>query len=153
MNFYQDQNNRKHNLIPIKISKNNSDKVIDLLKYNNHYALIKKIKVFLGERHKLFVCRRCLISYTSENMFLIHKPISENNDITTNKIRVNHIFIGKIFSIGIRYIFRIIADLEADNETEGSKAVCNKTANNYKQNPVCHGYFTISELNDVLKSC
>ena len=36
INFYQDKNKWKHNLIPIEISKNESDKVFDLLIYNNH---------------------------------------------------------------------------------------------------------------------
>ena len=40
--FYQDGDKWKHNLIPIEISKNESDKVIDLLIYKKHYALIKK---------------------------------------------------------------------------------------------------------------
>ena len=43
INIYElnfDQNKQK--LIPIEISKNESDKVIDLLIYKNHYVLIKK---------------------------------------------------------------------------------------------------------------
>ena len=38
LNFYQDQNHWKHKLIPIEISKNNSDRVIDLAIYKNHYV-------------------------------------------------------------------------------------------------------------------
>ena len=53
--FYQDGDKWKHILIPIQISKNESDKVIDLLIYKNHYALIKKLHVFLGDRNKSFV--------------------------------------------------------------------------------------------------
>ena len=44
--FYQDQNKWSHKLIPIEISKNDSDRVIDLAIYKNHYALIKKLDVF-----------------------------------------------------------------------------------------------------------
>ena len=40
LNFYQDGDKWKHNLIPIEISKNESDRVVDLLIYKNHYALI-----------------------------------------------------------------------------------------------------------------
>ena len=36
LNFYQDGDKWKHNFRPIEISKNESDKVIDLLNYNNH---------------------------------------------------------------------------------------------------------------------
>ena len=46
LNFYQDGNKWKHNLIPIENSKNGSDKVVDLLIYKNLYALIKKLHVF-----------------------------------------------------------------------------------------------------------
>ena len=42
LNFYQDKNKWKHNLIPIEISKNESDRVVDLLIYKNHCKL--KIK-------------------------------------------------------------------------------------------------------------
>ena len=70
-------------MIPIEISKNESDKVVDLLIYKNHYALINKLTVFLGDHHKNFICRRCLSSYTSENMLMLHEPKCENNDITT----------------------------------------------------------------------
>ena len=48
INIYElgfDQN--KHKLIPIEISKNVSDKVIDLLIYKNHYVPIKKLNVFI----------------------------------------------------------------------------------------------------------
>ena len=34
--FYQDQNQWKHKLIPIEVSKNDSDRVIDLAIYKNH---------------------------------------------------------------------------------------------------------------------
>ena len=83
LNFYLDQNQLKHKLIPIEVSKNASDRVIDLAIYKNHYALIRKLNVFLGDHHKIFICRRCLNSCTIENMLNLQKPKSENNDITT----------------------------------------------------------------------
>ena len=42
LNFYQDQNRWKPKLTPIEISKNESDRVVDLLIHENHYALIIK---------------------------------------------------------------------------------------------------------------
>ena len=83
LNFYQDQNKWRHKLDPIEVSKNDADQVIDLIIYKNHYSLIKKINVFLGDHHKIFIPRRCLNSYTSDNMLKIHEPKCENNDITT----------------------------------------------------------------------
>ena len=151
INFYQDQNKWKHKLIPIKISEKESDKVIDLLIYRNHYALIGKLNVYLRDHHRNFICRRCLNSYTSENMLMLHKPKCENIDITTirtsNESHLhwkNHFHKNPLF-------FRIYADFEADNENDNS-SVCNKTTNNYKQNPVLNGYHIVSELEDVLKS-
>ena len=58
--FYQDKIKWKNNLFPIEISKNGSDRVVDLLIYKNHYAPIKKIKILnvcLGDHHKQFNCR------------------------------------------------------------------------------------------------
>ena len=42
LNFYQDENKWRHKLIPIEVSKNDSDIVIDLLLYKIQYAPIKK---------------------------------------------------------------------------------------------------------------
>ena len=98
LNFYQDQSQWKHKLIPIEISKNNSDKVIDLAIYKNHYVLIKKLDIFLGDHNKKYICRRCLKSYTSENMLSKHKPRCKNNDITTIKTSYeSHIYWRKHF--------------------------------------------------------
>ena len=52
--FYQDQNQWKHKIIAIEISKNNTDGVIDLAIYKNHYVLLKKLKTFLGDQNKNF---------------------------------------------------------------------------------------------------
>ena len=83
LNFYQDQNKWKHHLIPIKIcEKDESDRVVDFLIYKNHYAFNKILNIFLGDHQKNFMCRRCLTSYTSENVLKIQKPNCENHDIT-----------------------------------------------------------------------
>ena len=114
-NFYQDKDKWKHNLIPIEISKIDSDKVIDLLIYKNHYAAIKKLNDILGDHHKKFICRRCLNSCTSENMLKVHKPKCENNDITTIRTSdESHLYWKKPFHENPLY-FRIYADFEADN--------------------------------------
>ena len=149
--FYQDQNQWKHKLIPIEISKNNSDKVIDLAIYKNHYVLIKKLDVFLGDHNKKFICRRCLSSYTSENMLIKHKQKCGDDNITSIKTsNKSHLHWEKHFHKNSLY-FRIYADFEADNEKDDS-VVGNKTTNIYKQNPVINGYHIVSEIEDVLKS-
>ena len=151
LNFYQDQNQWKHKLIPIEISKNNSDRVIDLAIYKNHYVLIKKLDVFLGDHNKKFICRRCLSSYTSENMLMKHKEKCGDDNITTIKTsNKSHLHWEKHFHKNPLY-FRIYADFEADNEKD-NRIIGNKTTNIYKQNPVLNGYHIVSELEDVLKS-
>ena len=141
----------EHNLIPIEISKNESDKVIDLLIYKNHYALIKKLHVFLGDHNKSFVSRRCLNSYTCENALKIHKEkCGDDNICTIRTSNESHIYWKKHFQKNPLY-FRIYADFEADNEKDNSK-IGNKTTNIYKQKPVLNGYHIISELDDVLES-
>ena len=151
LNFYQDGDKWKHNLIPMEISENESDNVIDLLIYKNHYALIKKIHVFLGDYHKSFLCRRCLNSYTCENALINRKEkCGDDNICTIRTSNESHLYWKKHFQKNPLY-FRIIADFEADNEKDNLK-VGDKTTNIYKQEPVLNGYYIISELNDVLES-
>ena len=151
INFYQDQNQWKQKLIPIEISKNNSDRVIDLAIYKNHYILNKKLDVFLGDHNKKIICRQCLSSYTSENMLMKHKEKSGDDKITTIKTSIeSHLYWKKHFDKNPLY-FRIYADFEADNEKDNS-IIGNKIKNIYKQNPILNGYRRVSELDDVLQS-
>ena len=151
LKFYPDQNQWKHKLIPIEISKNNSDRVIDLAIYKNHYVLIKKLDVILGDHNKKYICRRCLSSYTSENMLIKHKQKCGEDYITTIKTsNESHLHWKKHFHKNPLY-FRIYADFEADNEKDNT-CIGNKTINIYKQNPVLNEYHIVSELDDVLKS-
>ena len=151
LRFCQDQNQWKHKLIPIEVSKNGSDRVIDLAIYKNHYVLIIKLDVFLGDHNKKYICRRCLSSYTRENMLIKHKQKCGNNNITTIKTsNESHFHWKKHFHKNPLY-FRIYPDFEADNEKDNS-IIVNKTTNIYKQNPVLNGYHIISELEDALKS-
>ena len=151
LNFYQDQNQWKHKLIPIEVSKNDSDRVIDLAVYKNHYVLIKKLEVFLGDHNKKFICRQYLGSYTSKNMLMKQKQKCGEDNITTIKTSLDsHLHWRKHFHKGILY-FRIYADFEADSEKDNS-SIGNKTTNIYKPNPVLNGYHIVSELDDVLKS-
>ena len=99
LKFYQDQNQWKHKLIPIEISKNDSDRVIGLAIYKNHYVLIKKLDVFLGDQNKKFICRQCLSSYTSETMLMKHKEKCGDDNITVIKTsNESHLHWKKAFS-------------------------------------------------------
>ena len=150
INIYElnfDQN--KHKLIPIEIRKNVSNKVIDLLIYKNHYFLIKKLNVFIGKHDCKYVCRKCLKSYTTQNMLIKHKNLcGEKQKLKTSPN--SHIYWNKYFQKNKLY-FRLYADFEADNKKENTD-IGDKTTNIYKQEPVCNGYYIKSELEDVLKS-
>ena len=152
INFYQDKDKWKHNLIPFEISKNESDKVIDLLIYKNHYALIKKLNVFLGDHHENFICRRCFNSYTNENALRNNKEKCGHDNICTIRTSSDsHLYWKKHFHENPLY-FRLYADFEADNEFDNS-SVGDKTTNMYKQNPVLRKQNRIkSELDDILQS-
>ena len=133
-NFYQDQNKWRHKLIPIEVSKN-----------ENHYVLIKKLDVFLRDHNKKFICRRCLSSYTSENMLMKHKEKCGDDKKTSIKTsNDSHLHWKKHFHKN-PLSFRIYAAFEADNEKDIS-SIGNKTTNIYKQNPVLNGYHIESEL-------
>ena len=150
-NFCQDKNKWKHNLIPIEISKNVPDRVVDLLKNKHHYALIKKRNLFLGDHHTKVICTLCLNSCTSENNLTLHKPKCENTDIFTIRTsHDSHLHWKNHFHKNPLY-FRICTDIEADNEIDNS-STGNKTTKIYKQNPVFKDYHIESELEDVLQS-
>ena len=136
INFYQDVKIWKHILYPIEISKKDSDRVLDLLVYKNHYALNKILHVFLGSHNKSLVCRRCLTSYTIENALLNHKEekCGDDNICTIRTSSDSHLFWKKHFHKSPLY-FRIIADFEAENEIDNSD-ISNKTTNIHEQNEV-----------------
>ena len=46
LSFHQEQNKWKHKLIPIEMSKKESDRVVDFLIYKTNYVLFKKLNVF-----------------------------------------------------------------------------------------------------------
>ena len=53
LNFYKKDKKWKHKITLIEISKKDTvDRVIDLAVYKNHYALIKKLNVFIGKEDK-----------------------------------------------------------------------------------------------------
>ena len=82
--------------------------------------------MFLGDHHKNFICRRCLNSYTSEKMLMLHKPKCKNNDKTTIRTSPESRLHWKKHFHKNTLFFRIYADFEADNEKDNS-SIGNKT--------------------------
>ena len=126
--FYQDQNNWRNKLIPVEVNKNGSDRVFDLAIYKNHYILLEKLVVFLGDHNKKFIRRQFLSSYTSENILMKRKQKCGDDNITTIKTpNESHLHWEKHFHKNPLYI-RIYSDFEADNEIDNS-SIGNKTTN------------------------
>ena len=150
LKFYQDGDKLKHNLIPIEITKTDSYRVVDLLFYKTHYALIRKLNVFL-DHYRNFICRRRLISYTCRNALKNHKEkCGDDNICTVRKSIESHLYWKNHFHKNPLY-FIIYADFGADNEIDNSKAG-DKTTNIYKQIPVLNRYYIKSKLEDFLES-
>ena len=129
-------------MIPIEVSKNDSDEVIDFLIYKNHYLFNKKLNVFLGSHNCKFNYRRCLKSYTCQNMMIKPKEnFEQKQKITTIETSdFSHLYWKNHCHKNPLYLlcFRIVADFEAVNEVDTSN-ICNKTTVIYKQNPVYNG--------------
>ena len=90
-------------------------------------------------------------SYTCEHALTNHKEKRGDDNICATRISSeSHLYWNKYFHRNPIY-FRIFAEFEADNETDGSSEG-NKTTNIYKQIPVLNGYYIKSELEDVFKS-
>ena len=89
--------------------------------------------------------------YTSQNVLTNYKQRCEQPGISTIRTSSkSHLFWKKHFCTNILY-FRKKAGLEAENEIDDTHK-SNKTTIIWKQNPVCNGYYIVSELHDVSKS-
>ena len=151
LNFHQDHNKWKHKLLPVEVSINESDRVIDFLIYKNHYVLIEKLHMFLGNHNCNYICRCCLNSHASQNVLIKHKQQCGAQDITSLRLsNESHLCWKKHFHKNPLY-FRIYADFEADNEIDIS-SIGKKTTNICKQILKLNGYQIKSELENVLKS-
>ena len=112
---------------------------------------LKKLNVFLGDYHKIFIYTRCLNSYASEIMLTLHKPKCENHKITTIKISSDSHLHWKNHFRKNPLFFRNYAAFEADNKID-IYSIGNKTTNMYNQNLVLNGCHIESELEDILQS-
>jgi len=77
-------NNIKHyTLEALYLTKDyDTNDVIDILYYENHYMYIKQIDLFFkgAEINKIYLCRKCLNKFSNESALLNHKKSCDNND-------------------------------------------------------------------------
>ena len=120
LKIYQEGINWNHKLIPIEVSENNSETVIDLVIYKNHYAFIKKLRVFLRKKDSKFVCRGCLTCFKNGNVLMKHIERCNKQDFTAIRFpsisKDSHLKWKKHFH-KIPLYFRIYGDFECNNKT------------------------------------
>ena len=118
--FYQDQSEWRHKLIPSESSKNESEKTVDLLIYKNHFFLIKKKNVVLGNQKFEFFSRRCSNSYTNQDVLINHIQNCGQQEIISKKTRKeSHLYWKKHFHKNLLH-FGFFADFEVDNEIDNA---------------------------------
>ena len=134
----------------MNLKKSISDKDVHLLIYENH-VLIRKFRVFFGKYDSKNTCRRCLSSYSRQNVSIKHQQgYSQQEKTSVKTSNESHLYWKKYFHKK-PISLRIYADFEVDSEIDNSN-IGNETIYIYKQNPVRNGCFIKSELNDVHKS-
>ena len=131
-----------YNYIPIEKSKKRIGKVIDFLLYRNQYVFIKKSHVFVGEHESKFVCRRCLSSYSSQNVSMKHKHRCEEKEKRSIQTSNQSDLYWKKRIHEKPFYLRTFADFESyteiDNSNKGDEA-----KNIYERNPVCIVYYSV----------
>ena len=107
--------------------------------------------MFSGKPDCIIKCKRCLSSYTSENMIIKHEQHCIQKEKTSIRTPPeSHLLWKNHFHKNPLY-FWLLADFEADNEKDISSNG-DKTTNFYRQNTVCNVHEVVSELEVVLKS-
>ena len=85
-------------LIPVEISKNISDRVVDLLFYKNHYDLTNKLPVFSRKQDSKYICKQFLRSDSKQNVLMKHKHQCNQQEITIIKTsKASHLCFQKYF--------------------------------------------------------
>ena len=76
--------------------------------------------IFLVNQKCNYVCRRCLSSYTRQNVLTEHKRRSNQHEITSIKTSIASYFYWKKYLHKNPLYFRLHADFEADNHIKNS---------------------------------
>ena len=141
----------KHKLVPVENNSSKNDTEIDLMIYKNHYVLIKKLHIFICNPKRKFISRRCLSCFEHELVLKKHTERREQQDFTAIRLFSDKHLSWKKHYQKVPLYFRKNADFECNNEIDNS-TMGEKTTNIYKQNPVCNGYYIVSDLSEVLAS-
>ena len=138
-------------LAPIHINKNYLEPQIDLLLFENHYCLITKLQCLMNKSsHMKWVCRRCLIAFSSEDI------LNQHIDRCQKQQPINITFSWKEhlkfedYHMKVPVPIRVYADFESINQLQNDltddreAAVANAPKVLFKQIPIAVGFYLIS---------
>lgn len=138
INVYMVDNLKNETKIPIHISKQTNDEVINLFFHDDHYSLIKNYSRFCGGGHD-HTCPNCMKSYANTNCYKHHleicKELNENGSAIIMP-KENTITQFNDYAKQKRLPVVIYADFESSlmkHEDEKKKYITTKhTANSYR---------------------
>ena len=78
---YNDLDYKNPDIIPIRISKMKSKKIVDLLLYDDHYYLVNNFNRLCGNQagHFHYFCRNCLLGFKSNLKLVFHEKMCNKN--------------------------------------------------------------------------
>ena len=150
-------------LEPLYLTKEyDSENVIDLLLYNEHFMYIKHLNYFFrnNQSHTKFLCRRCMNAFEREETLKKHKEKCEVHDYcnVTMPAFSNAVLKFKNYNFKNRVPFVIYADFESINILpEDTNEKCNedsdevKTKKLKKQIPSAVGVYIHSDYQHLFR--
>ena len=134
-------------LTAILINTNYDQPQIDLLLYQNHYCLIKKLHCLINkDSHMKHVCRRCLTAFSSQPVLIDHIDRCQKQQPTKITFSWKDHLKFEDHHMKIPLPIRVYADFECINQPQNIPNVL------FKQIPIAVGYYVISPFGNYYYS-
>ena len=126
-------------LTPIHINKNYLQTQIDLLLFENHYCLITKLHCLINkDSHMKWVCRRCLTTFSSEDILNQHIDRCQKQQPTNITFSWKDHLKFEDYHMKVPVPISVYADFECINQPTDDPKVL------FKQIPIAVGFYPIS---------
>ena len=149
----------QYNIEPLYLSKEyDSEDAIDILYYNEHYMYLKHIEYFFrkgARRNKMYLCKRCLNAFYTQNKLDNHKKLCGNHDYCKINLpsKDNNILKFKNYRFKNPVPFVIYADFEAISiALKNKKDTVENTKKLFKQEASSYGIYVKSKYPKLYKS-
>ena len=140
------------NKIPIYKSDNNYEKYLDLLLYENHCMIIKKINLFFNLNNKYVFCRNCCNNFFSRTKYDEHLTFCETNKTMILMSSRNKYLEFRNIKNTIKLPFVLFADIESYMiQKTIKKSVHNHLMSGYYLNCINEKYSKEVKLFDKLE--